>query len=447
MTTLTTTSPDGGPQAFALELLTRLLPGMASVVALLPAALAWQFHGMGRALLPLLLVQAGLLVLGAVALALAAHERLLMWERRVAPKGARVVVRLGLRREALLMTGIATTGPLALALMLAGRGDGLAPLGAALALPTAAVCAGLLLGLCWQGRAPRLVLLPALAVLLTLVAGAGPLVEGGAWSLVAVAAAAALLWRWLGSVGALALRAAAWPRPRPVAWLRRTEAYLDWQRSSGLDPAAPARKPSERYRFIGAVLPLLWLPQLVGQADRLRWFEWGRAYDDAYAGAIYAGCMLMAALLAASCRVTPPLHWRRRLAPRGMTPQRWARRLVLCSLGVVLLQVTLALALAALLQPDSRAHIDAGTWLSLAGDALLAGSFVYWLMGRPASPWVFAHAVGGFVLLAGMLYGLSWLGVTPQRGALWLLLQCAVVLPMTRAAIRAWARTDLNQSS
>lgn len=444
MMTLATTTPDGEPQAFGLPLLTRLLPGLGSVLALLPASLAWQFPGAARALLPFLLVQAGLLVLGAVALALAAHERLLMWERRVAPGSARAGVRLGLRREVLLMTGVATAGPLALAWMLALRGDGLAPLGAALALPTAAACAGLLLGLGWQGRAPRLGLLPALAVLALLVVGGGPLGEGSAWAVAAVAATAAGLWRWLASGNALALRASAWPRPRLMAWLRRTDAYLDWQRSSGLDPAAPTRKPSERYRFMGALLPLLWLPQLVGQADHLRWFAWGKAYDGAYAGVIYAGSMLVAALLAAGCRVTPPLHWRRRLAPGGMTPQRWARRLVLASLGTMAALVTVGLALAALVQPSSRAHIDAGTWLSLLGDALLAGSFIYWLTGRPASPWSIVQALGGFAVLAGVLYGLPWLGVTPQRGPAWLLVQLALIVPMTRAAIRVWARQDLN---
>ncbi|MFG6429319.1 hypothetical protein [Roseateles sp. LYH14W] len=44
--TLATTTPDGEPQAFGLPLPTRLQPGLVSANALLPEAMAWQFHGL-----------------------------------------------------------------------------------------------------------------------------------------------------------------------------------------------------------------------------------------------------------------------------------------------------------------------------------------------------------------------------------------------------------------
>ncbi|MFN3305228.1 MAG: hypothetical protein ACK44A_16140 [Roseateles sp.] len=95
MIALTHTTPDGEPQAFNLPLLTRLLPGLVSAVALLPASLALQFHGAASVLLPLLIVQGTLLALGAGALAVAAHDRLCHWESRVAPLAARDRVRTG----------------------------------------------------------------------------------------------------------------------------------------------------------------------------------------------------------------------------------------------------------------------------------------------------------------------------------------------------------------
>jgi hypothetical protein len=73
MMTLATTTPDGEPQAFGLPLLTRLLPGLVRVIAL----------------------------------AVAAHDRLCLRERRAAPLGARDRVRAGLLGDVWRMGALA----------------------------------------------------------------------------------------------------------------------------------------------------------------------------------------------------------------------------------------------------------------------------------------------------------------------------------------------------
>lgn len=447
MIALATSTPGGEPQAFGLPLLTRLLPGLVSAVALLPASLALQFHGAASMLLPLLIVQGTLLALGAGLLAVAAHDCLSHWESRAAPLAARDRVRVGLLGDVWRMGAIAAAGPLALALVLAWRGDGWAAVFSALTVLVACLFIGLAVALSWHGRAPRVLLAPAGLLLLGLL-GALPHegALGSGWELAPVAATAALLWRWLSSPRALAALAPPLPWPRPIAWLRRTTAYQSWRMSIGPESIAPVRQGSHGYRFWMMLLPLLWLPQLMGQAERLRWFSWGHAFDGAYGGAIYGGCMLLITTAAASCYVAPPLHWRLRLAPGGMSPQRWARRMVLGSMAATLVLFTVALALVVLFRASGSAHLSAGTWLSLMGDALLGSSFLRWQLGRRSTVWARSLAVLAVpVLPALLLYGLLWLGVTPQRGALWLALQLALTVPMTLAAVRAWGRRDLNQ--
>jgi hypothetical protein len=448
MIVIATTTPGGEPQAFGLPLLTRLLPGLVSAVALLPASLAPQFQGAAMVLLPLLIIQGTLLALGAGALAVAAHDRLRQWENRAAPLGARDRVRAGLLGDIWRMGAIASVGPLALALMLAWRGDGWAPVFSALAVPASCLGGGLVAALSWHGRASRLLLVPALVVLVALLGLPVEGALGGGWQLLAAAAGAALLWRWLTSPRALAVLAPPLPWPRPIAWLRRTAAYQTWRVTSGLEATASVRQGSHRYRFVSVLLPLIWLPQLGGQADKMRWLSWGQAYDGVYDGAIYSGWMMLAASIAASCHVAPALHWRLRLAPRGMSPQRWAVRMVLGSMAAAVALFTVALVLVVLFRASGRQYVNAGTWLSLMGDALLGSSFLLWLMGRRFPVWKRTLTLLAVPALpALLLYGLLWLGVTPQRGAVWLALQLALIVPLTLAAIRVWSRRDLNEVS
>lgn len=456
MIALANTTPGGEPVAFDLPLLTRLLPGLVSAVALLPASLALEFRGAAIALLPLLIIQGTLLALGAGTLALAAHDRLHHWESRVAPRGARDRVRAGLLGDVWRMGAIAAAGPLALALVLAWRGDGWAAVFSALTVPVTCLFAGLVAALSWHGRAPRVLLVPA-GMLLVGLLGALPHegALGSGWPLVPVAASAALLWRWLSLPRALAVLAPPLPWPRPIAWLRRTASYQSWRVTSGLEPTAPVRQSSHRYRFVGMLLPLMWLPQLVGQAERMRWLSWGQAYEGFYDCALYGGLLLFACITSAGCRVAPPLHWRLRLAPRGMSPQRWAVRMVLGSMAAAGALITVALALVVLFRVSGSPYVTAGNWLLLIGDVLLASSFMLWL-GSLSSLRLTGWRAGllGLMLVlavpglpALVLYGLMGLGLTPQRGALWLALQLALTVPMALAAIRAWSRRDLNKEA
>ncbi|RZJ08716.1 MAG: hypothetical protein EOP39_13260 [Rubrivivax sp.] len=80
------------------------------------------------------------------------------------------------------------------------------------------------------------------------------------------------------------------------------------------------------------------------------------------------------------------------------------------------------------------------------GDVLLASSVLQWLQGGRLKGWRAVAAMAVTPLLAALLmYILLWLGVTPQRGPVWLVLQLALVVPATIAAIRRWSDRDLNE--
>ncbi|MFN3305227.1 MAG: hypothetical protein ACK44A_16135 [Roseateles sp.] len=134
-----------------------------------------------------------------------------------------------------------------------------------------------------------------------------------------------------------------------------------------------------------------------------------------------------------------------------MSPQRWARRMVLGSMAAAAALVTVALALVVLFRAGGSAYVSVGAWLSLMGDVLLGSAFLRWQLGRRSTVWSRVLAVLAVPVLpalpALLLYGLLWLGITPQRGALWLALQLALTVPMTAAAIRVWSRHDLNKEA
>ena len=177
-----------------------------------------------------------------------------------------------------------------------------------------------------------------------------------------------------------------------------------------------------------------------------RWLDWGQAYSHVYAAAGYGVGLMVLTGLSSVYLFAPRLHWRRRLAPGGLTPKRWARRLVLGSLLCYAVLFTAGVALSVLSNTLASRPSHVQAWPSVMGDVLLAVSFGIWHRGRyEALPVVgLLWALGLALAVAGVLAVLPSLGFTPQRGLLWLGIQLVLVLPLTQAAIRAWTRRDPN---
>jgi hypothetical protein len=418
---------------------TQLLLGFCSVLTLAPAALAYEFPGqLDSARVALLWVQTVLLAFGSASLAKVAGERLRPWEGRVAPLAARRRVRDRLLRDLLWMGAIGLAGPAVLGAVLAWQSAALGPLLGVLAVLCAGGVAGLAIGLAWQGRLPRLLLLPAGLVLLLLLLAQPAVVRslsaGDAHTALPVLAGLAVMGAWLVSPQALRVCAAPWPVPHPKAWLRRFLGSV-WRTV----PYAGSQGPSAVRELPFTVF--IFLPQLQIHAERLHWLAWGQRFDDVYAALGYGLWMLALGIFASAGLIAPRLHWRHRLAPGGLTAQRWGRQLVLGSLLFLLTSLGLGLALGYVSRPFAPS-----VWASALGDMLLAASAAAWLLGRRGSRkdglWiVLGLGLGGVAVIAVPL----GLGLTPQRGAPWLALQLALTVPMTLAAVRAWGRRDLNQ--
>lgn len=439
---------DAPPPGFDLTLATRLLPGIVSAVALLLAVVVLEHFRQGQdVLMPLLYIQASLLALGAAGLAGAASERLSRWEARVAPQSAYSRVRASLLKNLGHMALIGASGPVVLAAVAGAKAGDVQPLLGTLAVLGGALCAGFCAVHGWQGRAPRWMLLLAVAALPCLLAEAGAMTaigEDGVLPVAILAATTWILWRCALAPRALAARAPALPVPDLPRWWQRTWVQRGWQfvryeRPYRTMNGQAVRPPNP------TLMAFAWLPQFLVQARHLAWLDWGKAYDHGYAAAGYGLWMLLVATFFTANLVAPRMHWRRRLAPGGLTPRRWARRLVLGSLLAYTVALSLGLGLSVLANQLASRPLHAGAWPLAIGDLWLASSFGAWLRARheggPAyALWMLGFGMAAFAVLAL----LPLLGVTPVRGGLWLLIELALSLWLTRAAIRAWAARDLN---
>ncbi|MDR7335023.1 hypothetical protein [Roseateles asaccharophilus] len=441
-----TSSPDAPPTS-DLPFFTRLLPGLTSLLMLAPTMLAYEFRGkLDGVAVALLWVQTQLLAICAIWLVAAAHESLRPWEQRVAPSTARERVRSQLLRDLAWLAGTGLAGPIAMAGVLDHQAGVLRLLPGALALLMAALCGGLALSLSWQGRATRGLMLPALAVLASLtmpgVVRAISLSDA-LQSLAIIGCSGLLLWGWMRSPRALSACAHPWPRPRLYGlqvWWRRTWSHRLWR-------TVPSRTSAGEYKRSGMspLWLLIWAPQFMTHGGRLEWLSWGQSYDHLYAMLGYGVWLLGLGVAFGMPLVAPPLHWRLRLAPGGLTARRWARHLVLGSMLAVAVLLSAGLGLAAMTNKLPFWPVDASAWLSAMGDLLLVVSLAAWRWGRHCR--VRDALLGGAALALAApatLVTLTWLGLTPERGPVWLLIQLSLTVCMTRAAIRAWAQQDLN---
>lgn len=442
MNAITTWARDEAAPSVDLPVFTRLLPSLLSLLMLLPATLLLEYRREMGMLVPLLWLQSLVLAMGAASLAVAAHGRLGPWEGRVAPGVARRRVRHLLLRDLARMGAIGLAGPLVLAAVLDWQASELRVLVGVAALLSASLCGGLLLSLAWQGRAPRVLVLPALLVVgaLTVPDVIESLSHGDPLQSLAIVACAGLLWSWLLSRRALAVCAPPWPRPSLMAWWRRSWAHRVWLR-------VPSRVGATEHKRIGAspLALFIWTPQLMMQSAHMDLLSWGQAYSEAKPIMGYGLWLLAIGILGSTSLVAPPLQWRHRLAPGALTAQRWARRLVLGSMLTFVAILSCGFGLASLVNKLPFWPVDASAWLSAIGDMLLVISFLVWQRGR-RNTWkdglLIVLAVS--LISVALLAGLTWLGLTPQRGPVWLLIQLALVVPLLLAAIRAWAQQDLN---
>lgn len=431
---------DGRP-ATDLPVFTQLLPGLLSLLMLLPATLLLQYRREMGMLVPLLWLQSLVLAIGAGSLAATAHAHLGPWESRVAPAAARERIRRRLLRDLWRMGAIGLAGPLVLAAVLDWQAGEVRVLAGVAALLSASLCGGLVLSLSWQGRAPRMLVLPALLLvaLLTRPDVIQAVSRGEPLQSLAILACASLLWGWLLSRRALA--ACAPPLPWPsLAWWRRCWAHRVWR-------VVPARTGADgSKRFVGSPLILMiWVPQLLRDGAHIEWLSWGQSYIELKVVVGYGLWLLAICVLAGASLIAPPLQWRHRLAPGGLTARRWALRLVLGSMLTFAGVLSVGLGFAALFNKLPFWPLDASAWLSAMGDVLLAMSFVAWRRGlRNTGRKVVLAAVVLGMAAPLLLAALTWLGLTPQRGPVWLLIQLALIVPLTWAAIRAWAQQDLN---
>lgn len=429
-----------------LPLTAKVLSGAVSAVACL-LAIAQVNHVVGShsVLVVLLYLQATLLALWAAGLAAATHDCLSHWEARVAPDRSRARVRADLLQALARTTALGLAGPLLLGAEAGWQSGDVQPLLGALAVLATAFCAAFSAVSAWQGRAPRWMLLPAMASLLVLLAVPGAiraLCHDGGVALLTVGFAGLLAWRCVLARQALAVCGSALPRPDLRLWWRRAGRRWTWQ---PVRYQQPWKTMGGETRQGNAWMLLGLMPQFIVQAQWLKWLAWGQAYSHRFAALAYAVWLMFLAAVAFGGLIAPKLHWRRRLAPHSMTPKRWARSLVLGSMVVGGIVFSVGLGMGMLVNGLTARPLNADAWLPLMGDVLLATSFGAWLRGRyerHSAAWMLLIGCG--LLAAVALTVLSGLGVVPQRGSVWLLLQLALVLPLVRAAIRVWSQRDLN---
>lgn len=439
MNALAVTVPREASPRTQLPLLTVWVIGMFSVLFFLPLTHALVHPRDLDFIVPMLGVQSMLLAFAASVLAVKAHERLGPWEGRAAPEAALRRVRSRLGRDLALVGAVGTAGPVAWAAMMdTGLGEPQS-LPGVVALLCGALYGGLVLSLGWLGRAPRVLVVPALLLLALVLRADGirALIQADPLTSSIAPACAGLVGVWLQARRTLAARARPWPQFSPLTWLRRTWARR-WQ-------VVPYRIGANRYgkRPDQGVWQMAWLPLFFPAAFRNPMLDPGYAYDSVLLVAGYGLWLMFAGIFAGASLVSPPLHWRRRLAPGAPPVKRWARSLVLGSMLSYAGVFGAALALSLLIERDFPT--SASAWASGIGDMLLATSFAAWQRGRRDNPResvliVVSLGLGG----AGVLAVLNGLGLPPQRGSVWQGIQLVLTASFTWAAIRAWSRQDIN---
>lgn len=403
-------------------------------------------------------IQAVLLALVAAGSTSSAIVWMGRWAARVAPaRGARRA-RARMVRQLVVVGGVGLVGPLALALNTAiGQRLSLADVPAALlsvfVVLAAAQALGAWCGLAWRGQAGRWVMggwmMLALGIALL-----GPLRHAlAAWPLGAALCAAGLLLAWVAFARRLG---------RPRAW-RGVPVFLHadtptkpmregWQRLPFADTDEAGRRLDRvagQDFWRSSFVPVIYLPSLVMLQLLLNpqlWAAqaWGMPVQGMWLFG-YPGWMMFLTVVAGNGLVHPCLHWRRRLAPGGLQPRGWAWRMLAGSLAMGVAWLTLLVALAVVLRSTEARGPMLSTWPVALGDLALCYAAAAWARGWRN------HQVALLVALPLMFAAVlavaatGWaLGSPLVRGGGWLLTELLLAALLGVAAVRRWARRDLN---
>ncbi len=435
---------EDGPTAIGL-----LGPGLTSLLALGTALMASGVHP--TVLSAFVGLQAAMLALAAAMSTSAAAIWSASWQRRVAPSRAAVQVRQRLWRQLAVSAGLGVCGPLALALhaeVSASHSLARMPqmLLAVLALLLAAQALGGWCGLAWRGRAGRWVLLGWVVLVLAL----GWQRSLREWLLALPA---------LSLLGLLLLALGWW-----LLWQRLVRRRQRWAGVQETGAVRPAFRPAlvwQPLAFDGedadgrdgrfAEVPawrrlvLLLLCVLVATAWRHQGWE---TQVQGVGMAAYAGWMALLAGQAGCALVQPAAHWRRRLAPGGITPLQWARRMVLRSLAGGVLTLTVVVGVAAFSTPAPGRWALLGTGATVLGDLCLAFALAAWVRAR-------RNDLVGLLLAAALMFGLVFMltvaavgvGLPLVRGAGWLAVELVLAAALGWAAVRRWADRNMGPLS
>lgn len=416
-------------------------PALTSLLALCMAVLG---SSVSQAVLNAFVgVQAVMLALAAAMSTSSAAVWTARWQGRVAPSRGSMQARRRLWRQLAISGGLGVCGPLALAFHAEvvtswSLARMLQALLAVLALLMAAQALGGWCGLAWRGRAGRWVLLGWIVLVL---------------ALTRLQALRELLQAWpASSLLALLLVALGW-------WALRQRLVQHGQRWAGV-PVAGAALHSLRQAQVWQ--PLLFDGEDVeGRDGRFvdmpAWrrlvllFLWAlgvtawrhQAWEGQVQGiglAAYAGWMALLTGLAGCALIHPAAHWRRRLAPGGITPLQWARRMVLRSLAGGVLALTVLVGVAAFSTPAQGRWAVLGSGLTVLGDLCLAYALAAWMRARRNDPVGMLFAVAlMFGVMSAIAAAAAGLGQPLVRGGVWLALELSLATVLGVAAVRRWA--------
>lgn len=371
---------------------TLLLPSLLSFLAIvLGWALAWAGVRSTAMLGVVTMLQALLMLLGAAVISGVHAAALARWQRRVAPSAALQRVRQASRRMLGQLAARGVAGPLLMLVGLAWLQPG------------------------WDLLAMAVGVMGAVAATVLVGMAVGEWLQRQAVPVAVARPRFTRTWRW------------------PVGgW--RWRRVPTWQQVHLRQPGG------------GLWMACVLVPQALVQASHWRFHAWGTAYTSAWDIGFAALWMLVLGVFVHAAVIGPPLHWRARLAPGGLSAARWARRMVAGSLLNAAAWVSVALAISmAISKPDLRA-VQLTAWAPVMGDVLLAMAWSLWLRGGRNSSW--RQGLGSLSLGVAtvLLAGLAWvLGLALQRGAVLLTVELALALVFAVAAQRAWARQDLNR--
>lgn len=428
-------------------------PALFTVLGVFVAA---NVDGVPAGLLTALIgLQCVMLALGAAMASSSAAVWIARWTERVAPSRGVHMAGRRMARQLMVCGSIAVVGPLALALALRlevsaspSLAQILCTLLAALVPMAAAQLLGAWCGLSWRGKAAPAVLIGWL-VLAAALAELGPLRQNlAAFPALAVVACAAITLGWLALARRLPRQQRVW-RGIPVyrsARASRLPAAVGWQRlpfDGETGPAAVTGLWRSRW-FVTFYLPGTMLSQVVVQPKIWALNASGQHVQDLGIWG-YAGWMALLTVLGGSALVHPGLHWRHRLAPGARDARKWGLRMLAGSLlgGMAWLVAVVAVVVA--LGPAEQRAALLSTGPVALGDLALSYSLAAWARGyRNKVFMTLMTAATVFMVSLAVTSGLAALGSPLVRGAAWLAVELTLAGALFIAALRRWAKHDLN---